>query len=173
MMWMSNKNKTQNDSHLIGLLSKCNAIRSFESLECLSVHVFSWFSLFISLQSIWQSKSWLKPPLIANKWLNTQSEGWRSFLSPVGFCRFWGWVRAMQRCWTGPGHKVRPSCCGQLPWWIVLPPLPLVQSGSPKSILLYRVVNMKEIIKFAQIREDCRKRLQNRTGEAVLFHLLC
>lgn len=50
MRWMSNKNNTQNDSHLIGLLSKYSASRSFGSFECLSVHAFlhNTFSFFVA-----------------------------------------------------------------------------------------------------------------------------
>ena len=42
----------------------------------------------------------------------------------------------------------------------MLPALPLVQSGPPKSVLQSSVGNTKTMIKFAQIGEDCRTRLK-------------
>lgn len=143
-----------------------------------SACLFSWLScLFISLQTRWQSKSWLKPALITSKWVNTWSEGWRSFLSPSWVLQILGVGKGNAGMWNRSRTQgVRPRCCGQLLWWVVLPPLPLVQSGSPKSILSSRVGNMEEMIKFAQIREDCRTGLERQcflTSSASKCVCLC
>lgn len=125
-----------------------------------SACLFSWFSVFISLPSRWQSKSWLTTPLITNKWLNTD---WRVALLPqpkLGFADSggrWGQCRDVEQAQDTRSDQ---AAVVSAVWWTVLPPLPLVQSGSPKSILLSRAGNMKEMIKFPQIREDCRTGLE-------------
>lgn len=161
MRWMSNKNNTQNDSHLIGLLSKCNAIRSFGSLKSLSVHVLSPDSLSWFLCNL-DGKVRLAQTTTDHQHMTKHIE-WRVVLLPEP-----NWVLQILGVSKGnAGMLSRSRTQGQtkLLWSVALvncaPTLPLVQSASPKSILLSGVVNIKEIIKFAQIREDCRTGLES------------